>query len=394
MTATPHRTGLVLSGGGARGAYEAGVIAGLAEVLAELGMPHPPVDVLSGTSVGAINAAYCVGNAHLPQWNVQGLLSYWRDLDIHEYLDVNVTSLARLLRGISRDEESLGWSILKIDPIEKMVHRGIPWRDVHQNVAQGRIHAFIVPALRVADGVTTVFIERSGQLDYAPSRDPRRKAEFEPIHPEHVLASAAFPFLFPARRVGKDYFCDGGLRFNTPIAPAIRCGCDKLVVVSLLSQVRAAQAQRVTEAAFPSPVFLVGKLINALLLDPVHHDLRVLAHTNDLVDVLERSVDEATLEQIREVHRASRGVPYRRVRTLAFAPSRNVAHMASEHAQTLRVKKLSSWLLGRMSSLGTTWEADLLSFVMFDGSFTRQLAELGYSDARDKREEIQRFFEA
>ena len=144
----------------------------------------------------------------------------------------------------------------------------------------------------MVSGRTTIFTEHAPGAHIAPVHDERRTTSIERIAPDHVLASAAIPLLFPTRRVGRHYYCDGGLRFNTPIAPAIRAGAERLVVISVRyartpREVAAEEESDVGEGKDLSPVFLIGKLLDALLLDPVEYDLRVLERLNQVMEVLE-----------------------------------------------------------------------------------------------------------
>jgi NTE family protein len=217
-----------------------------------------------------------------------------------------------------------------------------------------------------------------------------------PVAAEHVLASAALPFLFPARRIGRSYYCDGGLRFNTPISPAIRCGAQRLVVIPLLhlpTSIDRDPAAEARQAAYPSPVFLVGKLLNALLVDPIDYDLHVLERVNRLIEMLEQTLDESLLAQVRGVLEDSRGLSYRRIETLVFRPSQDIGLLASERARELRGQRFASHVLTRIAQLGTKVEADLLSFFLFDGEFADRLIELGRRDAWARADEIHDFFE-
>jgi NTE family protein len=216
-----------------------------------------------------------------------------------------------------------------------------------------------------------------------------------PIDADQVLASAAIPLLFPARLVGDEYFCDGGVRFNTPISPAIRAGAERLVVISLLSQEGTAgdpvpEGSRVN--AYGSPVFIIGKVLNALLLDPLRYDLQVLERWNLLLGSLERVLSPHELEAVQKVLDEARGLPYRKVDTLIFRPSRDVGHMARERARQIQASRFSSWLLARAATLGTLWESDLVSFILFDPEFADSLVALGRSDALARAHDIEAFF--
>jgi NTE family protein len=389
-------TGIVLSGGGARGAYEAGIVLGIMDVLEPV---TPPFQILCGTSVGALNASYLAAHAHLPDMNAAGLVEQWHALDVTHHLKLDMRGLLGWKRDFSAAEGVLprliGRSLLDARALEAVARDHVPWQRLHENVAQGLVSAVIVSALHIASGKTMHFAELAPGVNFVNSRDPRRVLDVGPIESDHVLASAAIPLLFPARRVGADFFCDGGMRFNTPIAPAIRCGAERLVVISLLSE-EAADGDATSEAerihAYNSPVFLIGKVLNALLLDPLRYDLQVLDRFNRLIAALESSLSSSELESVQRVLRESRGLPYREIDTLVFRPTRDVGRMARERAARLQGSRFSSWLLARTARLGTLWESDLLSFILFDAEFAADLVALGHGDALARAAEIEAFF--
>lgn len=392
-------TGIVLSGGGARGAYEAGVVQGIMEVLQP---SHAPFDVLCGTSVGALNAAYLGANAQRPDMDAAGLAEHWRALDVSTHLRLDMRGLLGWKRDWTGDDgiglpKLVGRSLLDARALEVIVREHVDWHQLHRNVGTGLVRSLVVSALHIASGRTTLFAELAPGATFTGSRDPRRVPRLQPIDSDMVLASAAIPLLFPARRVGRDYFCDGGVRFNTPIAPAIRSGAHRLVVVSLLSDEEPDAAHSLEEEdarveAYKSPVFLIGKVLNALLLDPLRYDLQVLDRFNRLLDILQQTLPPEELAEVQRVIGEARGLPYRRIETLVFRPSKDVGMLARERARDLHASRFSSWLLARTATLGSLWESDLLSFILFDSHFAEQLIELGRADARCRADEIRAFF--
>jgi NTE family protein len=255
----------------------------------------------------------------------------------------------------------------------------------------------------VISGRTTIFAELAPDSPFEPSRGGRRTARLDRIEADHVLASAAIPLLFPTRRIGDQYYCDGGLRFNTPIAPAIRAGADRIIVVSVRHRRTAWEADALEADVAQergrdlSPIFLVGKLLNALLLDPVEYDLQVLERLNRLVGVLERTLDASELDAVQRVLVETRGVGYRRLRTLVLAPSSDLGRVASDYLRTsLKDREISivvRKLLERAASTDPTQEADWASYLLFDGGFAEALMDVGRRDARAKAAEIREFFE-
>lgn len=399
-----HSTGIVLSGGGARGAYEAGVVAGIMEVLRPR---RAPFDVLCGTSVGALNAAYLASHAHMPDMNAAGLISQWQALELSRHLRLDLRGLLGISRRFSADKplerseqadmpRYAGRSLLSSGALEEVVRNAVNWSLLHGNIANGQVRALIIAALQITTGKTTLFAELAPGQAYKASRDQRRMPVIDAISPDHVLASAAIPLMFPARRVGAEYYCDGGVRYNTPIAPAIRAGARRLVVISLLSEGFAVASDASLEdrlQAFRSPIFLVGKVLNALLLDPLDYDLQIMKRFNRLLEVLETTLTPEELARVHRVTEEDRGIGYRRVDTLVFRPSRDIGHLARERAHQLKASRFSEWLLARTATLGAIWESDLLSFILFDAAFARQLVQLGRDDTVARADEIRAFFD-
>jgi NTE family protein len=396
-------TGIVLSGGGARGAYEAGVVAGIMEVLRPR---RAPFDILCGTSVGALNAAYLASHAHLPDMNAAGLISQWQALELNRHLKLDMRGVLGWKRNFvaerplfpsptSTGPSYAGRSMLDTAAIDELVERAVNWDKLHENTASGQVRALIVAALHISSGKTTLFAEMTPAVEFKGGRDPRRTPFVGPISAEHVLASAAIPLLFPARRVGSDYYCDGGLRYNTPIAPAIRAGAQRLVVISLLSDTPDSVGDAPLEQrllAYRSPIFLIGKLLNALLLDPLNYDLQILERFNRLLDTLDHALTPEEMRRVQHVLEESRGLAYRKVDTLVFRPSRDIGRMARERAKSIKASMFSSWFLARTATLGAIWESDLLSFLLFDQEFARELVQLGRADTVCRADEIRHFF--
>ncbi|RMH44223.1 MAG: hypothetical protein D6689_02950 [Deltaproteobacteria bacterium] len=398
---------LVLSGGGVRGAYEVGVVQGIVEALGgaqgdlrDRRSGGAAFRVFAGTSVGAINAAFLASHAHRADLGIADLAQRWRGLRLREHLRVDPLGLWQRPRWWPRRDatDRLGRSLLDPRPIERLIRESIAWDALHDNVQAGRVAALVVAALEIATGRTSMFAEVAPGASFRPSRDPRRRAVFGPIGPDHVAASAALPLLFPARRIGGSYYCDGGLRFNTPIAPAIRAGADKLVVVSVLHRREDVDAAGDHTADYPSLAFLLGKLLNALLLDPVQYDLQVLERFNRLWRVIEATLDPAELARVRDVLVDTRGVAYRTIDTLVFTPSQDIGELAAEFvARDLAGRAAGrgvTWLLRRATGSRIGREADFASYFLFDGAFADRLIALGRADAAARAADIRRFFGA
>jgi NTE family protein len=400
------KTGLVLSGGGMRGAYEVGIVAGIMEVLDPEPGSDPVFQIFAGTSVGAINATYLASNSAHADHGVERLAEVWNSLRLEDHARFRPFGLARLPETLARfrskpGENNMGSSLLDSRGIEVLVRRTIDWTKLHENIDQGRIDAVMVAALHVLSGRTTMFTERAPHCHIEATRDERKVTVFEQITADHVLASAAIPLLFPTRRIGEHYYCDGGLRFNTPIAPAIRAGAERLVIVSVRHErsqreITAAEAADAGKGGELSTVFLVGKLLNALLLDPVAYDLLVLERLNQVMEVLEETLDADDLERIQRVWIKHRGAPYRRLKKLVFQPSRDLGRVAGEFIKkslkTTNLRPVAKYLIEKFASDAPEPEADWASYLLFDGSFAHELIEIGRQDARAQADKIREFF--
>jgi NTE family protein len=399
---------IVLSGGGMRGGYEVGVMLGMVEVLGRTAAEEPMFRVFAGTSVGAINATFFAAHAHRGDHGIHKLRNIWTSLRLRDHVRLRAFGLVRWperwrrVLGPLVDAEIGGTSLLDARALEQIVRRSVDWPTLHQNVASGIVSALLIAALHVVSGRTTVFAEVAPGAEYMPSRDDRRNARFVEIEPEHVLASAAIPLLFPTRRIGDQFYCDGGLRYNTPISPAIRAGADRLVVVSVLRERSAHEADLAESMAPPgvgrdlSPIFLVGKLLNALLLDPVLYDLQVLERFNQLVQSLEQTLTLAELERVQRVLVGNRGLGYRKLETLVFTPSEDLGKLAGRYLRTelktTGLNPVARRFIERAAREDPAQEADWASYLLFDGGFSEQLIDLGLRDARQKADEIRAFF--
>ncbi len=388
-------TGIVLSGGGARGAYEVGVVSGIIEVLALGPDDPPPFQVFSGSSVGAINASFLAANAHRNDLGVHLLERTWNHLTLHTHLRLDLFGLGRLKNLFSRDESRSGQALIDPTALEEVVRHEIDWTQLRKNVDQGFVRSLVVAALRVFDGQTCLFVETAPGVDFNASKDPRRSAIPGTIGASHVLASAAIPLIFPVRELGGQWYCDGSIRSNTPISPALRSGADRLVVVSL----RHNDPQRVDpepHQARPGPLVLLGKVLNALLLDPVGYDLQVLTRLNRILAVLDEALDPTDRARVDAVTLETRGVPYRHVNTLLFSPSEDLGEIAGTHLreteQLDHLGRLGGWFMRRAARADAGWELDLASYILFDGDYARRLIDIGRDDALKRKDEIRRFF--
>jgi len=400
------RIAIVLSGGGARGAYEAGVLSHLFEVIYPRLSSDFEFDIVSGTSVGAIHAAYIAASAHLTgSARATPLLDTWRNMALDKVLQVGLLDLAAVpLRALgfsyqrrsapgSTAPDTLG-GLVDIAPLERLVEERISWPDLRRNLDAGKPGALCVACTEVDSGRVAVFLD--GHLaDPGSWRvDAHVNAQATRITSRHVRASAAIPFLFPAVRIDERYYLDGGLRINTPLSPALRLQADHVIVVALKSKPLTQSGIPYTDPqSVTQPAFLLGKVLNALMLDQLEQELRRLEVVNAFLDGAAEALGADCLEPINRAIRAKRGVEYRKVSHLVIRPSEDIGVMAADAYRRSRTRSEGQGflanLVARTALRGVPEdEADLFSYLYFDRSFTQPLVDLGREDARKLDESI------
>ena len=403
------RRAIVFAGGGARGAYEAGVIQYILDELpARLGH-QPRFDILCGTSVGAIHACFLAATAHLTANRGARLANVWNSMRVEEVLPLSMKDLLglpRRLLGLRRTAATLRsgqaperlYGLLNTEALERLVMRSVPWRSIRRNVKEGVVDAVCVAATQIATGRVTVFVDNRDRSISEWTRDPMLVPRATRLLPAHALASAAIPMLFPAVRIARRYYVDGGLRLNTPLAPAIRLGADRVLVVALRPDIRQFHEralERLRLEDYTSPAFLFGKVLNALLLDHLDTDLARMQLLNEVLSEGERAFGSEFLPRINEVAEQERGRGFRQVQHVVLRPSADLGVMAGRVLENMPVDKSRSPLLRlatRNISTGRSAEADLLSYLLFDGDFVSPLIELGLADARAREDELVEFF--
>jgi NTE family protein len=407
---TPKRA-IVLAGGGARGAYEAGVLRYLFEDFKRDTGIDPTVDIVCGTSVGAIHACYLAANIHDTEGHGNALVKIWEELradEVFRFRFRDLFKLPRRMMGMRRVAESLAagrrpdrlFGLLDTDPLERLVLNAIPWKGIRENIRAGVIESVCIAATQIATGRAVVFVEQKDRA--LPSWADQTNIRMQPIRlmPVHALASAAIPLLFPAVRVGARYYADGGLRLNTPLAPAVRLGANRVLVIGLSHGAKGLGASeslaQERTVGFGNPMFLLGKILNALMLSPLDADLARLRYINQIVENGKTAYGEDFLDRINAVADQKGDRPIQQIDHVVIRPSVDLGLVAGELLHGRRGNfRLSSFLKIFMRFFGSgadPREADLLSYLLFDTSYTAPLAALGYADAKARRNELASFF--
>jgi len=389
------RLALVLSGGGARGAYEAGVLRYIREDLAgDLG-GQVHFDIISGTSVGGIHACFVAGTSDIAPHQGRLLAERWESMVLEEVVHFGVKEFIRTpatllgsgtIEEIEKGQKRLG-GIVNTSMLERIVRRLIPWQRIARNNAEGCFESLSVTTTDIGSGKTVVFVESSKPLP-PWSQDPFVRAQKVRMTHEHALASAAIPIMFPAIAIGERFYCDGGLRQNTPLSPALRLGADKVLVVGLRHKPAPLEVPEET-TPFPGAAFLAGKVLNAFLLDHVDYDLDRLRRFNALVTAAKSVSDDEHRKMFDEVVTRSRGAPYRVVGECMLRPSVDLGAIAGDVARTGRFKGQGGGTgIRLLRRLASSSEADLLSYILFDGNYAAELVRIGYEDARARHHDL------
>lgn len=390
------KVGLVLSGGGARGAYEAGVLYYLFVEAPEELRERVRFNILSGTSIGALHATAVGAGLHDPERHLRRIVEVWKSLSIEQVLSLQIQDLlglSRWLLGRSKQQ-----SVFPAEPIEALLSDMVDWDQLHLNLNQGLFESITVSSTQVATGKTVVFYETRDGRTRPFSRDPHVCPVYTRLSLQHAQASAAIPFVFPPVSIDGVDYVDGGIRQNTPLSPALRLGSSKLLVVGMGHDKQLNEGEEETSEArmLTSPVFLLAKVVNALMLDRVDYDLIRLDHFNRLLTQGESAFGASFVGRLNQVLEPLRRSSYRHVPYLAIRPSRDLGEIAADflkHNKVRTSQPLMARIIKLIARLEHPREADLCSYLLFDGRYCERLIELGVEDARAQHQALMRFFD-
>lgn len=399
--------GLVLTAGGARGAYQAGVLKRLGEIPSLREGPSP-FRIVAGASAGAINGAMLAGRGGPFGDATRELARVWAELEVHQVFRTDALSLSlgglALLRDFTLGSVLGGAgvrSLFDATPLHALLEREIRPRGIAAAIERGDVYAVAVTATSYHSGRSFTFVQgRSGHPIWTKSRRIVVPCE---ISLDHVRASAAIPIVFQpvqlASPAGKLWFGDGGLRLVTPLSPAIRLGATHVFAVGIRSsraaealsreEVGAAEGSAHAAGEIPCPPLsqICGVFMNAIFLDHLDTDIDHLRRMNELIQAYGGDGSRPRIT----ARGQSVSEPMRVVSPLIVSPSEDLALVAQRFAH--RMPRLVRFLL---DGLGTpdAQSADLMSYLLFDRSYTRALVDIGYRDASEKVDEFEAFVAA
>ncbi len=373
------KVGLILAGGGARAAYQVGVLKAVAEMLPpESPNPFP---VLCGTSAGAINATTLAIYATRFQEGVRRLNYVWRNFNVHQVFRADTLGVlangmrwfaAMMLGGLGlRNPRSL----FDRAPLRQLLQQTMPCDRIQKSIDAGALHALSITASGYGSGQSVTFFQ--GVSSLSAWRRSRRFGSAANITIDHLMASSAIPFVFSAVKLNREYFGDGSMRQIAPISPALHLGAERVLVVGVRNEGPSTPA-RADVDEYPSLAQIAGHVLNSIFLDSLEADLERLQRINKTISLI-------SADQLREG-----GVTLRKVDVLTIAPSADLEKIAARHAHHLpRAIRFLLRGLGAFNRNGS----NLVSYLLFEKPFCRELIDLGYRDAMLRKEEILRFLE-
>lgn len=375
-----QRIGLVLPGGGARGAYQVGVLKAIAEILPR--RAANPFAVISGTSAGAISSVVLASQARVFRHAVADLERVWGHFRSHHVFRADTWTMLR---------SSLHWaaavifgglgvgnprSLLDNAPLREMLGREINLHAIQESIDRGYLDAVAVTAAGYGSARSVCFYQ--GRDSLQSWNRVRRVGRHAELTLDHLMASIAVPLIFPPVMIQREYFGDGAMRQATPLAPAVHLGAERLLVIGVRDEEPDPPPGPDEEVPYPSIGRIAGYVLDALFMDGLSQDLERLTRVNLILENQPTRTLDAGAAQLRYID------------ALIMLPSRDIREIAVRHAHEMpRPVRILMSGLGALNTGGR----QLVSYLLFEMGYTRELIKLGYEDGLARREQIQAFLE-
>jgi len=372
------KTGLILTGGGARAAYQVGVIKAVRELLP---MPERnPFHIMCGTSAGAINAAALAVFADNFDAGVQNLLEVWENMRAHHVYHADPVrvigkSVSHWLAAMLRVPRSSPMSLLDSAPLADMLRRSLDFGRIQENIDAGALYAVSITCSGYSSGQSVTFYQ--GGPGVVGWERTQRVGCATALRVEHLMASSALPFMFPAVKINREYFGDGSMRQIAPVSPALHLGAERVLVIG--SGRQSVEPPRVHSDVYPTLAQIAGHAMNSIFLDSLKVDIERLHRINRTISLIpEDSAREA-------------GMQLRKIDVLLISPSQQISRIAARYLDELPWSvRFMLRGVGAMSRSGS----NLASYLLFERGFCRALIDLGYQDTMARRDEMLEFLGA
>jgi NTE family protein len=369
---------LVLPGAGARGAYQVGVLKAVASLL-PAGTPNP-FAIIAGTSAGAINAAVLAGGAANFERAVSEMEQVWANFHADQVYRTD---------GWAMLKSSLRWlaaivfgglgvrnphSLLDNSPLRELLERNVRFAGIARAIDQGHLDAIAVTASGYTTARSVTFFQ--GRPELKPWVRVRRIGRSVRLEVDHLMASAAVPFVFPPVRIGGEYYGDGSMRHRAPLSPALHLGADRLLVIGVRDEQPDPEPAADGAAVEPTLAHLAGYMLDTLFMDGLYTDLERISRTNRIVEQLGPGQLTGSLAELRPIQ------------TLVIVPKEDIRDVAAHYAHELpRPVRLLLRGLGANRRSGL----QLVSYLLFESGFTRALIDMGYRDALEMEDALRAF---
>jgi NTE family protein len=371
-----------LTGGGARAAYQVGVLKAAAEILPK--RAHNPFSIITGTSAGAINAVALGASANNFRLAVKKVERLWSNLHVQQIYKARhrdmFASIFRLLASLFHHGVGVRkpLALLNSEPLENLLTRVINFDDLERRLQGGMLDAIGVTASSYDSGESVTFYQSDLDGSVLPQwRQARRRGVATRLEVAHLLASSAIPAILPAVRLGNSYYGDGALRQVSPISSALQMGAERVLVVGVSGNRNRAPVE-MHEAHSPSLARMMGHVFNSAFIDALENDMEHVATINELLGIVQNENPHAVTGDMKMVD------------FLCINPSVEIDQLVSKHIDHLpRSVRTLLKMTGATPAGGGT---SLASYLLFEGAFCRELIDCGYRDAMDQRDALNSFF--
>lgn len=374
-----QKTGLILTGGGARAAYQVGVLKAIAEMLPR--RSQNPFPIICGTSAGAFNAVTLAVYAQGFRLGVQYLEKMWRGFTAHDIYRADAWGVfyntLRWLSGLVLNVLGINKlnhvSLLDSTPLAELLDRAYPSEKVQENIEAGVLHALSIAASGYGTGQSVNFFQSA--VGVKPWQRARRLGVATNIESKHILASSAIPFIFPAVKINREYFGDGSMRQIAPISPALHLGASRVLVIGT-AQISEPQPVRAKIDEYPSLAKIAGHALDSIFLDSLEVDIERLHRINKTISLVSPEVREH--------------LSLHHIEVLQIVPSQSIEKIAARHARKLPFPV--RFLLSGVGAMRRN-ASNLVSYLLFEKDFCNALIDLGYQDAMKQKAELMAFLE-
>lgn len=367
-------TALILPGGGARGAYQVGVLKAVNELTAAGKNPFP---VICGTSAGSINAAVLASHAHEFSVGVKRLEQFWRSMYCARVYRTDAWTVFK--SGMRFALTLLSGGLIKTDPrsfldnmpLRLFLEKHLQLEGIQTALDLGELRGVAVTASGYTSASATSYFQAQDNID--EWQRTRRKGLASTLNVQHLLASAALPILFPAELIGNEYFGDGGMRMVAPLSPAIHLGANRIMVIGTRDEKPDMPPE--SPAEYPSAGEIGGYLMDTIFMDTLNADLARMRRIN------------RTLELVPEERRQQTGLI--NINSLVIKPSKDLRYVTQEHVND--IPRSVQVLLRTLGGWGRDWR--MASYLLFESAYCGELIDLGYTDGMNAEQEIVHFLE-